>query len=147
MVGASLAAEWWYRPRPSPCIALTPRLTCRMLLVSGTANSSFSFGVFTVTLMIRGSDAEADAAGTGGSVGLWGPGGFSPLSDMARAGRVDERRGGLLCSLAKPRSECWVRSTLSSLLNASRARAPHHYKALPLSESSTETARLNGGAY
>lgn len=67
-------------PRPAP-----PPLTCRMLLVSDTANSSFSLGVFTVTLMIRGSAAEPEPW-AGGSVGLRLPVGPSALSDMAEEG-------------------------------------------------------------
>lgn len=40
-------------------------LTCCTELFSGTANSSFSFGVFTVTFMILGSAEPAAAAAAG----------------------------------------------------------------------------------
>lgn len=73
------------RPRCPPSRPAPPPLTCRMLLFSDTANSSFSLGVFTVTLMIRGSAAEPEPwAGVCGGLRL--PVGPSALSDMAGEG-------------------------------------------------------------
>lgn len=67
-----LAALPTHRPQP---------LTCWTLLVSGTANSSFSLGVFTVILMIRGSAAAKPWAED--SEELWAPADLSAPSDMA----------------------------------------------------------------
>lgn len=77
-------------PPPPPGPEHRAALTCWTELFSGTANSSFSFGVFTVTFMILGS-AEAAAAGAPApSVAAalsWELGGppLSPLSAMAAA--------------------------------------------------------------
>lgn len=77
-------------PPPPPGPERRAALTCWTELFSGTANSSFSFGVFTVTFMILGS-AEAAAAGAPAPSVVaalsWELGGppLSPLSAMAAA--------------------------------------------------------------
>lgn len=79
--------------RPEPRAALT----CWTELFSGTANSSFSFGVFTVTFMILGS-AEAAAAGapapSAAAALSWELGGLplSPFSAMAATAVTQARR-------------------------------------------------------
>lgn len=82
----------WAEVLPPPPPRTEPRevLTCWTELSSGTANSSFSFGVFTVTFMILGS-VEAAAAGapvpSAPAALSWELGGppLSPLSAMAAA--------------------------------------------------------------
>lgn len=82
-----VTAPTWSRQPPQPA---PPPLTCRMLLVSETANSSFSLGVFTVTLMIRGSEAPAEwPVGEPGEP----PAGPSALSDIAVCGRGEAEQG------------------------------------------------------
>ena len=81
-------------PRPEPRAALT----CWTELFSGTANSSFSFGVFTVTFMILGSVEAAAAAGapapSAAAALSWELGGppLSPFSAMAAAVTQARRR-------------------------------------------------------
>lgn len=86
-------------PPPPPQPEPEPRasLTCCTELFSGTANSSFSFGVFTVTFMILGS-AEAAAAGapapSAAAALSWELGGppLSLFSAMAAAAVTQARR-------------------------------------------------------
>lgn len=85
-------------PPPPPRPQRRAALTCWTELFSGTANSSFSFGVFTVTFMILGS-AETAAAGepapSAAAALSWELGGppLSPLSAMAAAAVTQEGAG------------------------------------------------------
>uniref|UniRef100_A0A674K2B5 Uncharacterized protein n=1 Tax=Terrapene triunguis TaxID=2587831 RepID=A0A674K2B5_9SAUR len=59
-------------------------LNCLMVLFSGTTNSSFSLGVFTVTRMMRGLAAMTGQARV-----------ISPLSAMLREAQGGPRRAGV----------------------------------------------------
>ena len=84
-------------PAAIPTPPQAAALTCWTELFSGTANSSFSFGVFTVTFMILGS-VEAVAAGapapSAAAALSWELGGppLSPFSAMAAAVTQAQRR-------------------------------------------------------
>lgn len=97
--------------------------------------------------MIRGSDEEAEAAGAGVSLGLWAPGGLSPLSDMARAeGKGRDERTAEKASLVRKLSEAaqWTlgntdRPPPPTPFVTSVARAPTLY-------SSTTRGEFNGNS-
>lgn len=85
-------------PPPPPRPERRAALTCWTELFSGTANSSFSFGVFTVTFMILGSAGAAAAGAPAPSAAAalsWELGGppLSPLSAMAAAAVTQEGAG------------------------------------------------------